>query len=137
MHPAKGFWTIGAMAKEFEITARALRFYEDRGLISPIREGLNRKYTARDRARLLLVLRGKRVGLPLHEIKELLDLYDIEGGKRHQMEKALVTFREQLNVLERQKIDIEQSINQLSDQIIRVEQLLNAQSVKQIANGGA
>lgn len=136
IHQTKGFWTIGAMAQEFEITARALRFYEDRGLISPIRDGLNRKYTARDRARLLLVLRGKRVGLPLNEIKELLDLYDIEGGKRHQMEKALVTFREQLNVLERQKIDIEQSINQLSDQIIRVEQLLDAQTIKQTASGG-
>ncbi len=120
----KKYWTIGEMSREFKVTARALRFYEDRGLIEPIREGLNRKYTARDRARLLLVLRGKRVGLPLDEIRELLNLYDMEGGKRQQMEIALGRFRSQINVLENQKNDIEQSILQLKSQIVRVEQLL-------------
>lgn len=121
----KKSWSIGEMSQEFKVTARALRFYEDRGLIAPIREGLNRKYTARDRARLLLVLRGKRVGLPLDEIRELLNLYDIEGGKRQQMEIALGRFHSQIKVLENQKTDIEQSILQLKSQIIRVEQLLS------------
>ena len=119
------YWSIGEMSREFKVTARALRFYEDRGLISPVRDGLNRKYTARDRARLLLVLRGKRVGLPLDEIRELLNLYDIEGGKRQQMEIALGRFHSQIKVLENQKNDIEQSILQLKSQIVRVEQLLS------------
>lgn len=123
----KKFWSIGEMSREFSVTARALRFYEDRGLISPIREGLNRKYTARDRARLLLVLRGKRVGIPLDEIREMLNLYDLEGGKRQQMEIAIARFHSQIEILENQKIDIENSITLLKAQIVRVEQLLNNQ----------
>lgn len=67
------YWTIGELSREFGATARALRFYEDKGLLSPAREGLNRHYSARDRARLQLILRGKRVGFTLAEIREMID----------------------------------------------------------------
>ena len=71
-------FTVGELAAELEVTPRALRFYEDRGLIQPRRAGQNRIYTRRDRARLILILRGKRLGFSLAEIKEWLDLYDAD-----------------------------------------------------------
>ncbi len=70
-------YTIRQLCIEFKVTPRALRFYEDKGLLSPAREGLNRVYNYRDRARLTLILRGKRVGLSLSEIREILDLYKL------------------------------------------------------------
>ena len=76
--------SIGELCDEFGVTARALRFYEDEALIAPERRGTQRLYTDRDRARLAWILRGKRVGLSLAEIKELLDLYDIGDGRRTQ-----------------------------------------------------
>ena len=112
------------MSNEFDVTARTLRFYEDKGLLSPIREGQKRKYTARDRARLILVLRGKRIGFSLEELKEMLDLYDLEGGKKHQMQTALAKFKEQLLVLENQKNDIIAAISDLKGNIERVEEYL-------------
>ncbi len=120
------FWSIGDLAREYDISARTLRFYEDKGLISPIRDGLKRKYSTRDRARLILVLRGKRIGLSLEELKELLDLYDLEGGKRHQMQSALMKFKHQLQVLEAQKADICAAIEDLQTNIIRVEEFLQS-----------
>ena len=76
--------TIGELCEEFGVTARALRFYEDEALISPERRGTQRLYSERDRARLAWILRGKRVGLSLSDIKELLDLYDVGDGRRTQ-----------------------------------------------------
>ena len=77
-------YTITDLAEEFGVTARALRFYEDRGLLSPARDGLNRVYSYRDRGRLQLILRGKRVGFSLAEIREMIDLYDLGDGRRSQ-----------------------------------------------------
>src|SRR5687768_18238305 len=82
-------YSIGEMCEAFGVTARALRFYEDEALISPERRGTQRLYTDRDRARLAWILRGKRVGLSLAEIKELLDLYDIGDGRRTQRLKTV------------------------------------------------
>ena len=121
-------WTIGDLSREFDVTARTLRFYEDKGLLSPLRDGQKRKYNARDRARLILVLRGKRIGLSLEELKELLDLYDLEGGKRHQMQSALMKFKYQLQILENQKADISAAISDLQTNIIRVEEYLQSQN---------
>ena len=73
--------TIHQMRERFPVTARALRFYEQKGLLAPIREGTKRLYTLRDRARLKLILRGKRFGIPLDEIRHLLDLYETEGAQ--------------------------------------------------------
>ena len=124
LNKSKIFWSIGDLSNEFDVTARTLRFYEDKGLLSPIREGQKRKYTARDRARLILVLRGKLIGFSLEELKEMLDLYDLEGGKKHQMQTALAKFKEQLLVLENQKNDIIAAISDLKGNIERVEEYL-------------
>ena len=105
---------IGDLAREFGVTHRTLRFYEDKGLISPRREGLNRIYSRRDRARLKLVILGKKVGFPLAEIKKMLELYELKGGQVTQLQAALARFTEQIGVLKRQKQDIEQAIGELT-----------------------
>lgn len=110
-------WTIGELSKEFAVTARALRFYEDKGLIQPQREGLNRLYSSRDRARLQLILRGKRVGLTLVEIREILDLYQLGGSQRAQMQLSLDKFRKQLTLLKAQREDLEGAIGTLEERI--------------------
>lgn len=106
-------FTIGDLAREFGVTLRTLRFYEDRQLISPRRDGQNRLYSRRDRARLKLVLMGKRVGFSLTEIKDMLDLYDLRDGQVTQLKVALTRFNEQIALLERQKKDIEQALAEL------------------------
>ncbi|MBD8877821.1 MULTISPECIES: MerR family DNA-binding transcriptional regulator [Stappiaceae] len=107
-------FTIGDLAKEFKCTLRTLRFYEDKGLLNPKRDGLNRVYTRRDRARLKLVLMGKRVGFSLSEIRDMLDLYDLRDGQVTQLRVALSRFNGQISVLEEQRRDIEQAIEELS-----------------------
>ena len=93
-------FTIRQLCLEFKCTPRALRFYEDKGLLSPARQGLNRVYSYKDRARLQLILRGKRVNLSLAEIREILDLYDKNDGGAAQNAKALRKFRERIVALE-------------------------------------
>lgn len=110
---AKTVYSIGDLAREFGVTLRTLRFYEDRGLIHPRRRGTTRLYGRRDRARLKLVLMGKRVGFSLEEIKSMLNLYDLRDGQVTQMRVALDKFREQIAHLETQKRDIEQAIEEL------------------------
>ncbi|PLX37507.1 MAG: transcriptional regulator [Hyphomicrobiales bacterium] len=109
----KTSYSIGDLAKEFDVTLRTLRFYEDRGLIRPRRNGSTRVYSRRDRARLKLVLMGKRVGFSLDEIRDMLDLYDLRDGQVTQMRVALGKFHEQIAVLEEQKKDIEQAVDEL------------------------
>jgi len=101
-------WSISDLAQEFALTTRAIRFYEDEGLLAPQRSGTRRIYGARERTRLKLILRGKRLGLSLVEIKEILDLYDSRQGDRPQLVKfvdALERRRLQL-VQQREDIDI-------------------------------
>jgi DNA-binding transcriptional MerR regulator len=114
-------YTIRQLCREFEVTPRALRFYEDKGLLAPSRAGLNRVYSHRDRGRLQLILRGKRIGLPLAEIGDLLDLYDQGDGGVTQMARALKTFRQRLVDLRQQRIDIEDSIAMLGEACERLE----------------
>ncbi|WP_181701710.1 MerR family transcriptional regulator [Chthonobacter albigriseus] len=112
--PSKAtMFTIGDLAREFGVTLRTLRFYEDKALLNPKRDGLNRLYSRRDRARLKLVLMGKRVGFSLTEIKDMLDLYDLRDGQVTQLKVALNKFNEQIAVLEQQKKDIEQALAEL------------------------
>ena len=106
-------YSIRQLCREFGATARALRFYEDKGLISPARDGMNRVYSYKDRARLQLILRGKRVGLALSEIGEILDLYELNDGGAAQNAKSLVKFRERIVALEAQRADIDQAIEEL------------------------
>lgn len=106
-------YSIGDLAREFDVTLRTLRFYEDKGLVNPRRDGINRLYSRRDRARLKLVLMGKRVGFSLTEIKNMLDLYDLRDGQVAQLRVALGRFNDQIALLERQKKDIEQALAEL------------------------
>lgn len=121
-------YTISQLAEAFEVTARALRFYETKGLLNPRRIGQARLYSRRDRARLSLVLRGKRVGFSLTEIKEMLDLYDLENGHEAQWHYALEKFQERIDALQRQRDDINEAIGELRDQIGLIETLINSKT---------
>jgi DNA-binding transcriptional MerR regulator len=114
-------YSIGELCDEFDVTARALRFYEDEALISPERRGTQRLYTDRDRARLSWILRGKRVGLSLADIKELLDLYDVGDNRRTQRLKTIERCQEQADKLKRQRVDIDATIKELEDFIALVK----------------
>ncbi len=110
--PARTF-SIRQLCLEFTCTPRALRFYEDKGLLSPARNGQNRVYSYRDRARLQLILGGKRLGLALAEIREILDLYEINDGGALQAAETLRKFRERIVDLEQRKIEIARQIEEL------------------------
>ena len=124
-------FTIGDLAREFGITLRTLRFYEDRDLIHPKRQGLKRLYSRRDRARLKLVLLGKKVGFSLAEIEEMLDLYDLKDGHTKQLQVALWRFGEQVEVLKRQKQDVEQAIDELTRTMGVVSGMLRDREAKE------
>ena len=115
-------FTIRQLTKEFSVTARTLRFYEDEGLIAPARRGQTRIYSPRDRARIILILRGRRVGFSLAEIREILDLYDVHDGGRTQILHARKKFEERVATLERQKIDIEESLTELRRAIRTIDE---------------
>lgn len=120
-HPDRHEFSISDLSAEFGVTARALRFYEDEGLIAPERRGTARIYSARDRARLAWILRGKRVGFSLAEIRELLDLYDLGDGRRTQRAKTIARCRDRIALLESQKHDIDAAIRELSDFITHID----------------
>jgi len=121
MLATKAQFSIGELCEEFAVTARALRFYEDEALISPERRGTTRLYSERDRARLAWILRGKRVGLSLADIKELLDLYDLGDGRRTQRLKTVERCQAQADKLEQQRVDIDATVNELNQFIALVK----------------
>lgn len=106
-------YSITELAREFGITTRAIRFYEDQGLLSPARSGMTRIYSERDRVRLKLVLRGKRLGFSLSEIAEIIDLYDADPGERGQLEHFLHKIAERRDLLHRQQDDIRMILEDL------------------------
>lgn len=108
-------FSISDLCAEFGVTARALRFYEDEGLIAPERRGLQRIYSHRDRARLAWILRGKRVGFSLAEIREMIDLYDVGDGRQAQRQVTAERCRARIAHLESQKHDIDAAIDELND----------------------
>ncbi len=118
-------FAIRQLCQEFKVTPRALRFYEDKGLLSPARDGMNRVYNHRDRVRLQLILQGKRVGFSLNEIREILDLYDHNDGGAAQMARSLRKFRERILALRAQREDIEGAIQALEDGCVRLERQLS------------
>ena len=117
-------FTIRQLCMEFKCTPRALRFYEDKGLLNPARQGLNRVYSYKDRGRLQLILRGKRVNLSLAEIREILDLYDKNDGGVAQSARMLKKFRERIATLEVQREDLDSAITELKTACERLEATL-------------
>jgi len=113
METERAEFSISELAREFDITPRAIRFYEDQGLIAPRREGQRRVYTARDRTRLKLTLRGKRLGLSLSEIRELIDMYEPGRDERPQLERFLSVLESHKTSLLQQRADIEAQLGEL------------------------
>src|SRR5580765_5643167 len=106
-------FSIGELAREFGLTTRAIRFYEDCGLLTPQRQGRNRVYTARDRTRLKLTLRGKRLGLTLAEVKELVDMYESPRDTLPQLKKFLVVLATHRAQLEQQMADLHVTLDEV------------------------
>ncbi len=132
-----GTFTIGDLAREFGVTHRTLRFYEDKGLVSPRRRGLARIYSRRDRARLKLVILGKKVGFSLTEIGEMLELYELKDGQVTQLRVALARFAKQIGLLRQQKRDIEQAIDELTRTMEVVAGMLHDREASEIPREAA
>ncbi|AHG62434.1 MerR family transcriptional regulator [Advenella mimigardefordensis] len=109
-------WTISELAEEFNITPRTLRFYEDHRIVNPIRDGQKRIYTHRDRARLKLALRGKRLGLQLSEICSLIGMYEGPGSTQPQLQSYLTILTRHKQQLMQQKQDLDQTLAEIDEQ---------------------
>ena len=118
-------YTITELAREFGLTTRAMRFYEDQGLLSPHREGRNRVYANRDRVRLKLTLRGKRLGLSLSDIRELIDMYDASKGDETQLERFVEILEKRRSALEQQREDIEAVLEDITSFETQCRELLS------------
>jgi len=108
-----GEFSISELAKEFDVTTRAIRFYEDEKLLMPGRVGRQRIYSARDRVRLKLILRGKRLGFSLSEVREIIDMYDLDSGEAGQLRYFLERISQRRKTLEQQRHDIELTLKEL------------------------
>lgn len=117
-------YRIGELASEFDVTLRTLRFYEDKGLLQPRRIGSTRLYSRRDRARLKLILLGKRVGFPLQDIREMLALYEPGGNNLRQLEVAEEMGVEQLDRLHRERAGLDAAIEELTQTLDLVRQTI-------------
>jgi len=113
METERGEFSISDLAREFDVTPRAIRFYEDQGLLAPRRDGQRRIYTPRDRTRLKLTLRGKRLGLSLSEIRELIDMYEPGRDERPQLERFLNVLETHKASLLQQRADLEAQLSEL------------------------
>jgi len=122
--PAARSFTITELAAEFDVTPRAIRFYEDVGLLEPTRSGRNRVYSQRERTRLKLTLRGKRLGLSLQEIKQLVDMYDSPSDTAQQLQAFLAVLGDHRRLLEQQREDIEITLAEIAQHEARCRSLL-------------
>src|SRR4029078_8872471 len=145
-------YSITELCREFDVTPRTLRFYEQKGLLHPDRRGWTRLFSYRDRARLQLILRGKKVGFSLEEIKEMLDLYNLKDGQLTQLRVASTKFlhgprglrqqrakcRERLEALRKQRVELEEAIGDLEKTVVLVDNMLKEREAgnmpKRVAN---
>ena len=116
--PPSDLMTISDMCTAFGVTPRTLRFYEAKELLSPVREGTRRLFTRRDRARLTLILRGKRFGFSLEDIRQLLDLYDRDGSQETQLTRTYDVARARLAQMEQQRTELDEAIAELKGQLV-------------------
>ena len=116
--PTPDLLTISEMCTNFDVTPRTLRFYEAKELLSPLRTGTKRLFTKRDRARLTLILRGKRFGFSLEDIRQLLDLYDRDGSQETQLARTYDIARARLTQMERQRDELNEAITELRGQLV-------------------
>lgn len=122
----KELMTIREMCEAFDVTPRTLRFYESKELILPIREGQKRLYTRRDRGRLTLILRGKRFGFALEEMRQLLNLYDRGDQHGEQLKRTIAAARERLSQMEQQRDELTEAIDELRSQLEAGAEMLSA-----------
>ncbi len=123
-------WSIGEMCRDFGVTARTLRFYEAKELLSPVREGSRRLFTRRDRARLTLILQGKRFGFSLEDIRQLLDLYDIGDQGATQLARTYDLARQRLAAMEAQRDELTRAITDLREQLALGERMLAERGIR-------
>ena len=126
-------FSIGELCAEFDVTPRTLRFYEQRELLSPIREGQKRIFTARDRARLKLILRGKRFGFSLESIRQWLELYDLGDSQVTQLTTWLEHATQQMDTLREQRDELQDAMTELQDLITYVERDLEVRGAAEAA----
>ncbi len=124
-----GIFRIGEMAKTYGVTLRTLRFYEDKGLLNPAREGTTRLYSRRDRTRLQLILLGRKVGFSLRDVKQMMDLYDPSGSNAKQMRLTLDKSEKQLGRLKKQRQAIDEAIVELSGLMTDLQRRLSDRTV--------
>lgn len=122
---ADRMFTVTQLCREFGVTPRALRFYEAKGLLHPDRDGMRRRFDQRDRARLALILRGKRFGFSLAEIGELLDLYNADGTQVTQLTRTLEVARRRLEDMRKQREELGTAIGELETQVALVGDMLS------------
>ena len=127
------YMTIREMCDAFDVTPRTLRFYESKELLSPVRQGTRRLFTRTDRARLKLILRGKRFGFSLEEIRQLLDLYDPQQQNIRQVTRACELGQEKLEDLRRQRDDLDRIIGELKTELNLCRQIEDAQESTEAA----
>ena len=108
-------YSISDLAQEFNLTTRAIRFYEDEGLLQPGRNGRRRVYSVRDRVRLKLILRGKRLGFSLSDVRDIIEMYDLDAGETGQLRYFLDQIRERREALEQQRSDIDLTLKELDE----------------------
>src|SRR4030095_10467340 len=125
-------FSISELAKEFGVTTRTIRYYEDQRLLNPKRDGLSRIFTNRDRVRLKLALRGKRLGFSLNEIRELFELYDVSRDEKRQLAEFLGKLERRRAILEQQREDIEVMLNEIEFFAMQCRRLLGKEAIAEI-----
>lgn len=129
-------YSITELCREYDVTPRTLRFYEQKGLLNPARRGWTRLFSYKDRARLQLILRGKRAGFALEEIKEMLDLYNLRDGQLTQLRVSSTKMRERLEALRKQRVEIDEAIADLERTVVVVDGMLKEREANPVQAAG-